>query len=274
MYEATRTRLLIIIFALVVAPTVLTSAQLPTRTRQQEHVSPAIPVVKVTSPMLSPIGSSSFPPGGAVWKSATGNWSTPVLVAESTTWEHSAVQEPQVCLGYFLFATNLRSPAAGSSTLASCRLSSLPRQTQTVLTSPSETPMHAPMCREQVVYQPATKSLRMWYRGAGWGAPSGVGVADSTDGGLTWTKHPRNPVYVGRHLHMCVLHISSICYAWCAFFVYLLCILFCMQCMVCVLCLSVMHLMRVCCASLGRVLLSIQYLMSNAFYSCARVLHT
>ena len=31
-------------------------------------------------------------------------------------------------------------------------------------------------------------SLRMWYRGAGWGVASGLGVADSTDGGRTWKK--------------------------------------------------------------------------------------
>ena len=51
----------------------------------------------------------------------------------------------------------------------------------------------------QVLSWPAgsTTSLRMWYRGAGWGSPSGVGVADSTDGGVTWSKHPSNPVYVG-----------------------------------------------------------------------------
>jgi hypothetical protein len=35
----------------------------------------------------------------------------------------------------------------------------------------------------------------MWYRGAGWGFPTGVGVADSTDGGLTWKKYESNPVY-------------------------------------------------------------------------------
>ena len=50
----------------------------------------------------------------------------------------------------------------------------------------------------QVVYQPATKSLRMWYRGGGWGVPSGLGVADSLDGGKTWTKFAGNPVYVGK----------------------------------------------------------------------------
>jgi hypothetical protein len=48
-----------------------------------------------------------------------------------------------------------------------------------------------------VLYQPATDTLRMWYRGAGWGAPSGVGVADSADGGRTWAKSGLNPVYVG-----------------------------------------------------------------------------
>ena len=90
----------------------------------------------------------AFPPttpgsggGGGMWQPVLGSWNNPVLVADNTTWEHSAVQEPQV------------------------------------------------------IYQPATKSLRMWYRGAGWGFPSGVGVADSTDGGKTWKKHPRNPVY-------------------------------------------------------------------------------
>jgi hypothetical protein len=38
----------------------------------------------------------AFPPGGAVWKPVGGNWSVPVLTADPTTWEHSAVQEPQV----------------------------------------------------------------------------------------------------------------------------------------------------------------------------------
>ena len=49
----------------------------------------------------------------------------------------------------------------------------------------------------QVIYLPELKLLRMWYRGAGWAAPSGVGVADSFDGGKTWTKHGANPVWVG-----------------------------------------------------------------------------
>eukprot|EP00040_Diaphanoeca_grandis_P008818 m.46529 g.46529 ORF g.46529 m.46529 type:complete len:347 (-) comp20271_c0_seq1:437-1477(-) len=84
-----------------------------------------------------------FPPGGAVWEPALGSWNSPVLQADNTTWEASAVQEPQI------------------------------------------------------IYQPSTKALRMWYRGAGWGAPSAVGVADSTDGGRTWTKYPGNPVWGG-----------------------------------------------------------------------------
>jgi len=56
---------------------------------------------------------------------------------------------------------------------------------------------HSAVQEPQVVWQPATKSLRMWYRGAGWSYPSSVGVADSTDGGKTWVKHPANPVWVG-----------------------------------------------------------------------------
>lgn len=66
---------------------------------------------------------NNFPPGGAVWKPATGSWNTPVLTANASSWEHTAVQEPQV------------------------------------------------------IYIPEDKVLRMWYRGAGWGHPSGVGVA-------------------------------------------------------------------------------------------------
>lgn len=86
---------------------------------------------------------AAFPPTGAAWRPAKGSWDLPVLEADNATWEHSAVQEPQV------------------------------------------------------IYQPKTKSLRMWYRGAGWGFPSGVGVADSFDGGITWQKYKNNPVYVG-----------------------------------------------------------------------------
>jgi mannan endo-1,4-beta-mannosidase len=85
--------------------------------------------------------SGTFIPTGAVWKPALGSWNKPILTADNTTWEHTAVQEPQV------------------------------------------------------MYQPETKSLRMWYRGAGWGFPTGVGVADSTDGGLTWSKYNGNPVW-------------------------------------------------------------------------------
>ena len=82
----------------------------------------------------------AFPPSAAVWKSASGDWNTPIFSA-TDIWEHSAVQEPQV------------------------------------------------------IFLPEKKILRMWYRGAGWGAPSGVGVADSLDGGMTWTKHKYNPVW-------------------------------------------------------------------------------
>ena len=59
--------------------------------------------------------------------------------------------------------------------------------------------------KPQVVYQPGTKSLRMWYRGAGWGHPSSIGVADSVDGGKTWAKFKGNPVYVGAD------HVSTDC---------------------------------------------------------------
>eukprot|EP00035_Acanthoeca_spectabilis_P026642 m.463583 g.463583 ORF g.463583 m.463583 type:complete len:384 (+) comp23094_c0_seq1:13-1164(+) len=86
---------------------------------------------------------NNFPPGGAVWKPATGSWNTPVLTANASSWEHTAVQEPQV------------------------------------------------------IYIPEDKVLRMWYRGAGWGHPSGVGVAESSDEGRTWTKRSENPVWVG-----------------------------------------------------------------------------
>lgn len=49
----------------------------------------------------------------------------------------------------------------------------------------------------QIIFQNKTNSLRMWYRGAGWGYPSGVGVADSFDGGKTWTKFKGNPIWGG-----------------------------------------------------------------------------
>lgn len=49
----------------------------------------------------------------------------------------------------------------------------------------------------QVIYIPETQKMRMWYRGAGWGFPSSVGVADSLDGGKTWIKYKHNPVYIG-----------------------------------------------------------------------------
>jgi sucrose-6-phosphate hydrolase SacC (GH32 family) len=35
----------------------------------------------------------------------------------------------------------------------------------------------------------------MWYRGSGWDGPSAIGVADSSDGGLTWIKYKGNPVW-------------------------------------------------------------------------------
>ena len=38
----------------------------------------------------------------------------------------------------------------------------------------------------------------MWYRGAGWGAPSGLGVADSSDSGRSWQKYNGNPVWGAR----------------------------------------------------------------------------
>lgn len=49
----------------------------------------------------------------------------------------------------------------------------------------------------QVIFQPESKTLRMWYRGGGWGFPSAVGVADSSDFGKTWTRYPGNPVAYG-----------------------------------------------------------------------------
>lgn len=74
--------------------------------------------------------SASFPvPAGKVWQPVLGDWSKPVLTADPTTWEHTAVQEPQV----------IGMPEKGNA------------------------------------------SMRMWYRGAGWGPPSGLGVADSTE---------------------------------------------------------------------------------------------
>jgi hypothetical protein len=69
---------------------------------------------------------AGFPPPGNVWKPVKGSWNTPVLTANASTWERTAVQEPQV------------------------------------------------------VFQKETNSLRMWYRGAGWDAPSGVGVAGTS----------------------------------------------------------------------------------------------
>ena len=35
-----------------------------------------------------------FPPGGAVWQPVGGDWSVPVLSADNTTWEHTAVRLP------------------------------------------------------------------------------------------------------------------------------------------------------------------------------------
>ena len=94
------------------------------------------------SATASPPPPRPFPPTpAAAWAPVSGNWSVPVLTADNATWEHSAVQEPQVI-------------AHGG-------------------------------------------GLRMWYRGAGWGFPSGVGVADSFDGGKTWHKYAGNPVWVG-----------------------------------------------------------------------------
>jgi hypothetical protein len=49
-----------------------------------------------------------------------------------------------------------------------------------------------------VVYVPELKLMRMWYRGGGWGFPTGVGVADSPDGGKTWWKYAGNPVWGAR----------------------------------------------------------------------------
>ena len=49
-----------------------------------------------------------------------------------------------------------------------------------------------------MVYVPELKLMRMWYRGGGWGFPTGVGVADSPDGGKTWWKYAGNPVWGAR----------------------------------------------------------------------------
>eukprot|EP00729_Bicosta_minor_P013454 gene13454-18396_t len=101
--------------------------------------------------LLILLSGASFPPSGDVWKPVSGSWNTPVLQADNATWEHSAVQEPQV------------------------------------------------------IYIPETQKMRMWYRGAGWGFPSSVGVADSLDGGKTWIKYKHNPVYIGAD------HVSTDC---------------------------------------------------------------
>ena len=49
----------------------------------------------------------------------------------------------------------------------------------------------------QVIGMGGNGSMRMWYRGAGWGMASGLGVADSSDGGKTWRKYAGNPVWGG-----------------------------------------------------------------------------
>ena len=66
-----------------------------------------------------------------------------------------------------------------------------------VLTADNATWEATTVCEPQVIWQPATKSLRMWYRGGGFGHPKAIGIADSTDGGRTWTRHPANPVFSG-----------------------------------------------------------------------------
>ena len=102
---------------------------------------------------ITGLALAAFPPPGAdVWEPVTGSWNAPVLRADNSSWEHSAVQEPQIMAHNF---TSGLGEAGGSI------------------------------------------KIRMWYRGAGWDRPSGVGVADSTDGGRTWVKHPGNPVYTG-----------------------------------------------------------------------------
>jgi hypothetical protein len=45
--------------------------------------------------LLSPPAAASFPPAGG-WRPLLGDWGTPVLTADNATWEHDAVQEPQV----------------------------------------------------------------------------------------------------------------------------------------------------------------------------------
>ena len=66
-----------------------------------------------------------------------------------------------------------------------------------VLTADNNTWEFDAVQEPQVIFLPELKLLRMWYRGAGWGHPSGLGVADSTDNGKTWIKHPSNPVWGG-----------------------------------------------------------------------------
>ena len=92
--------------------------------------------------LLTAVASQAFPPATG-WQPVLGDWAKPVLTADNNTWEHTAVQEPQV------------------------------------------------------IYMPELQLMRMWYRGAGWGKPSGLGVADSKDGGKTWHKYKGNPVWGG-----------------------------------------------------------------------------
>ena len=87
--------------------------------------------------------AAPFPPNMG-YEPVLGNWSVPVLSPDNATWEHTAVQEPQV------------------------------------------------------IWMPELKLLRMWYRGGGWNVPSGLGVADSTDRGKTWTRFKGNPVWGAR----------------------------------------------------------------------------
>eukprot|EP01052_Picozoa_sp_SAG31_P020836 SAG31_NODE_1584_length_7827_cov_2.129788_4_plen_364_part_00 len=115
----------------------------------------------------------NFPPRGKVWKPVLGDWSAPVLTADNSTWEHNAVQEPQVIWDPRLKL--LRMWCAMES-------SSLPIAV-------------GGQCIQLVSHFDVAVIHR--YRGGGWGSPSGIGVADSTDGGQSWKKYAGNPVWGG-----------------------------------------------------------------------------
>jgi predicted GH43/DUF377 family glycosyl hydrolase len=126
-------------------------------------------------------------------------WSTPLIVLEpqrATGWEDD-INRPVVVRrdgGYHMWYTGQAKGKSwiGYATSADGRTWQRMRD-KPVLSAEAPWEKVAVMC-PHVIWDAAAKRYRMWYSGGEQYEPDAIGYATSADG-LTWTKHPANPVF-------------------------------------------------------------------------------